>query len=97
MSTNHPLVVETEFTGMAVFAAFGQSLESNAVSLIFSFLDDSSMATCSSSVGNLADLNDLMDLHLSETFMKGHNYHLSNALLNEEVSQRVWRMWDEEI
>lgn len=71
---------------MAVFAALGKTLGVDAVPIIFSFLDDSSVVTnWSSSAGDVANLDDFSYINFADDgcwSYSPYNRYLSIALLN---------------
>lgn len=74
---------------MAVFAALGKTLQNNVVSTIYSFLDESSMATCGSGARDLADLNDAELSGVPEI-----NHYWSTQLLDLDRSRICWHFND---
>lgn len=75
---------------MAVFAALGKILGDDAVPIIYSFLDDSSVVANSTSVA--ADVDAVNDYYLfyKTPHYRGYNYLLSAQLLDIDMSAYYW-------
>ena len=78
---------------MAVFLALGKTLGDDAIPIIYSFLDDSSVvATCGSGATDAADLSSLEHLNWADDFILRINQSLSNVLLNVDTSEAYWHL-----